>query len=104
MEPFRSSSRPPKCTSHLGIGLGLSTEKQHGRSGVQISEIESCLDYDFEEIELAQDDLDMLAQVGKDIQFWLANEARNVINLLRSKKLPKVYIHEEADKQAEAGA
>lgn len=62
------------------------------------------MDYDFEEIELAQDDLDMLAQVGKDIQFWLANEARNVINLLRSKKLPKIYFHEEADKQAEAGA
>ena len=33
MESFRSSSRPPKCTSHLGIGLGEAArllDKEYG--------------------------------------------------------------------------
>ena len=29
MESFRSSSRPPKCTSHLGIGLVQIDGSQH---------------------------------------------------------------------------
>ena len=65
-------------------------------------ELEDNIDPEFDDIQLTQEDLNLLAQAGKEAQeiaqIWLANEARNISNhLLRTKRLPRFYFHEEAE-------
>ena len=65
--------------------------------------VEDSIDPEFDDIQLTQEDLNLLAQAGKQArelaQIWLANEARNMINhLVRTKRLPRFYFHEEAEK------
>ena len=109
--PIQNGAAPPATDMEIllqqEVETRLQEEEQARLEAEQQIQTEQDTDHnidpEFDQIQLTQQDLNLMAQAGKQAQelgqIWLAHEARNIINhLIRIKRLPRFYFHEEAKK------